>query len=228
MGNRAGRSELDLTGSIAAFGRVAYSDLVTIAIVSVLATVASIPLVTVGAAILALVETVTVVVTGEGRGGPTTERQRIRLFLDSFRSNLRRGLPYSLVFVGTVLATGYYVLGATTGSGVFLIGSLLGLYALVIVVAWLLRIASLTVRASDDLEFVEAARDGAYLALEYPWYTALQLFTVGGILLVAFPFPPAYALVVPGLLAVLEVVAFEETSGRGAMSLVRAYRGELE
>jgi uncharacterized membrane protein YesL len=228
MANEAGQLEIDLTGSIAAFGRIAYSDLLTLAIVSVLATLASLPLATIGAALLALVETVTVVVTGEGRGGPTKERQRIRFFVESFRANLRRGLPYSLVLLGTVLTAGYYVLGASGGSGLFLVGALLGLYAVVIVLAWLLRTASVTIRSTTDVSFVDAAREGAYLGLEYPWYTALQLITVGTILLFAFPFPPAYVLLVPGLLALLEVVAFEETAGRGAMSLVRAYRGELE
>ncbi|MDG5819016.1 hypothetical protein [Natronococcus sp. A-GB7] len=228
MVNEPGQLEIDLAGSVAAFGRIAYSDLLTLAIVSVLATIASLPLVTVGAAIVALVDTVTAVVTGEGRGGPTKERQRIRLFLESFRANLRRGLPYSAVLLGTIVVAGYYVLGAAEGSGLFLIGALLGLYAIVIVLAWLLRTASVAVRSSDEPAFLDAAREGAYIGLEYPWYTALQLVTVGGILLVAFPFPPAYALVVPGLLALLEVVTFEETAGRGAMSLVRAYRGELE
>jgi hypothetical protein len=228
MANEAGQLEIDLTGSVAAFGRIAYSDLLTLAIVSVLATLASLPLVTVGAAILALVETVTAVATGEGRGGPTKERQRVRLFVESFRANLRRGLPYSVALLGTVLTAGYYVLGASGGSGLFLIGALLGLYAVVIVLAWLLRAASVTVRSTTDVSFVDAVHEGGYLGLEYPWYTALQLVTVGMILLFAFPFPPAYVLVVPGLLALLEVVAFEETAGRGAMSLVRAYRGELE
>lgn len=228
MANEPGQLEIDLTGSVAAFSRIAYSDLLTLAIASVLATIVSLPLVSIGAAILALVETVTVVVTGEGRGGPTTERQRIRLFFESFRENLRRGLPYSVALLGTVVAAGYYALGSTGGSGLFLIGALLGLYAIVIVLAWLLRIASVAIRSSDEPSFLEAAREGAYIGLEYPWYTALQLVTVGVILLIAFPFPPAYVLLVPGLLALLEVVAFEETAGRGAMSLVRAYRGELE
>lgn len=228
MANGAGRADLDLAGSIAAFGRIAYSDLMTLVIVSVLATILSLPLITIGAALLALVETITTVVTGEGRGGPTKERQRVRCFLESFRANLRYGVPYSIVLAGTLVTAGYYALGSTSGSGLFLIGALLGLYVIVITLAWLLRTASIAIRASNSVSFIDAAREGAYLGLEYPWYTALQLVTVGGILLIVFLFPPAYVLLVPGLLALLEVITFEETAGRGAMSLVRAYRGELE
>ena len=220
--------ELNLMDTVAAVGRIGYSDLLTIAWASVLFTICSIPLVTVGGAIIALVRTMTVVVTGENRGGPTTERERIRIFLDTFRANVRRGLPYSAALVLTAGTTIYYVIAATQyGSGVLMIGGLIGLYAIVIVLAWSFRAASVTVRSAEEPGFAAAAREGAYLALEYPSYTVLHLVTLGGLLLVATVFPIAYAIVVPGLIALIEVVSFEETGGQGAMSLVRAYRGEL-
>lgn len=222
-------SEIDLLGSVTAFGRVAYTDLLTIVVVSVSFTVASIPLVTIGAAIIAAVETMTAVVTGEGRGGPTSERQRVGLFVASFRANLRRGVPYSTALVVVVATTSFYAVAATTRrSGLLFLGALLGFYAVVIAIAWLFRAASIAIRSGETVGFVDAVREGAYLALEYPWYAALHLITVGFVLLVSFAAPPAYALVVPGSLAVLEVIAFEETGGRGSVSLVRAYRGEFE
>lgn len=221
--------EIDLMGSVTAFSRVVFSDLLTIVWVSVLCALLSLPLVTLGAALLAAVETLTAVVTGEGRGGPTTERERLRLFAGSFRAHLSRGLPYSLVTVVVVTTLLLYVLAASTDqTGVFFLGALVGLYAVVICFAWLLRAGSIMIRSSEPVGFVDAAHEAAYQAFAYPWYAAVQLITVGVILLIAFVVPPAYVLVVPGLLVVLEIVTFEEAHGAGAMTVVRAYRGEFE
>ncbi len=226
-GNEA--TEIDLLGSVTAFSRVTFSDLLTIVWVSVLFAVLSLPLVTLGAAMLAAVETLTAVITGEGRGGPTTERERIRLFAGSFRRNLSQGLPYSVVTVLVVATMLFYILTASADeTGVLFFGALVGLYAVVICFAWLLRAGSITIRSTQSVGFVDAAHEAAYQAFNYPWYAAIQLITVGVILLVAFVVPPAYVLVVPGLLVVLDVVTFEESHGEGAMTIVRAYRGEFE
>ncbi|WP_224448709.1 hypothetical protein [Haloprofundus salilacus] len=56
---------LDPIAAIAAFGRAAYSDLVTVVALSVATSLASLHLLTLGAALLALVETLTDVVEGE-------------------------------------------------------------------------------------------------------------------------------------------------------------------
>jgi|GEM_PF-1173422 hypothetical protein len=220
---------LDLMGSITAVSRVIFSDLLTIVWVSMLFALLSLPLLTLGAAMLAAVETLTTVITGEGRGGPTTERERIRVFLGSFRGHLSHGVPYSVVTVVVVATMVFYVLTASADeTGLLFLGALMGLYAIVICFAWLLRAGSITIRSTEPVGFVDAAREAAYQAFSYPWYAAIQLITVGVILLVAFVVPPAYVLLVPGLLVVLEVVTFEETEGQGAMTVVRAYRGEFE
>jgi len=191
--------DVDLMGSVNAFAHIAYSDLMTIVLVSILFALASLPVITIGAAILAAVETMTAVVMGEGRGGPTTERERLRLFVESFRTHLRAGVPYSVILIAVVTTMGIYGFTATIQqSGLLFIGALLGLYAVVIGVTWLFRAASIAVRAPDPIRFTDAVQNGGYIALEHPWYAAMHLITVGVILLVSVVALPAYVLVVPG------------------------------
>ncbi|WP_458208758.1 DUF624 domain-containing protein [Haladaptatus sp. NG-SE-30] len=224
-----GRKLPDIRASAAAFSRVLYTDLLTVVVVSVLFTISSLPLVTIGASIIALCEVITAVVTGEGRGGPTTERKRISLFVESFVANLRTGLPYSVILLLVLLVTTSYArLAVSLRSGVFLLGGLLGLYVAAIVPLWLLRAASITVRSPDTPGFWSALREGAYVALERPSYSVLQILTGAILMLVCATFPIAIFLLLPGTLGVLEVVSFEELTGNGAGSIDRAYRGVFE
>lgn len=215
-------ARIDLKASIAAFARVAYSDLVTIVTMSLLTVLFSLPLVTVGAALLALVETLTATVVDPD--GPPHERDRIRLYVRSVRENLRPGLPFSALFLATFVTTlGYLLLASAWEDGLLLLGGFIGLYAIVIVTTWLLRAATLVIRA--DSGFFDAMKEGAYIAFEHPSYTVLQLATAGGLLAFGIAFWIAIPLLIPGLLALLEIVSFEETAGDGALGIVSAYQG---
>lgn len=229
MSNPSGGEE-SLKASVAAFARVAYSDLATVVLVSLSVTVVSVPVVSLGAAVLAATETMTAVVTGEGRGGPIHERDRLTLFVDSFRDNLRRGLPFTAVLLAVVgTATAYARIASVTRIGTFYLGALAGVYAVVIAVAWCFRAASVIVRAPDDPPgFLAAMRDGAYLFLDAPAYAALHVLAAGVVTFAAIWSNVGVAVLLPGLLALLEVVSFEEVAGDGATAIVLAYRGELQ
>jgi len=223
-------AEITLKGSTAAFARVAYSDLVTILTLSVLTALSAVPVVTFGPALIALVDTITAVVLGEGRGGPTTERARVRLYLTSLREHFRAGVPFSIILAGTVGATLAYVdIATATLSAGFLVGALLGLYAIVIGLVWTLRAASVIVRSDGDRPGTLAALiEGGRIGLLDPTYTALHVIVAATLMMAASWLVIAVPLVLFGLLAVLEVVAFEELTGDGAIRIIHAYRGELQ
>jgi hypothetical protein len=185
--------------------------------------------VTLGVAILASVDTPTTVIRAEGRDeAPTSERARLRYFVESFRANFRRGIPLGTVLVGVVFSTGAYIQVAfSTGSTGFLLGSVVGLYAIVCATVWAYRTASIIVRSEDSPDIVEAAREAWYnLVGELSW-TSLQAIIVATLCLILLWTRIGLVLLLPGLLTVLEVVVFEERDGYGAESLVFGYRGEL-
>jgi hypothetical protein len=219
----------DPVAALSAFVRVSYSDLVTVVVVSVLTALAALPVVTLGGAIIAGVDTLTTVIRAEGRTeAPSTERARLVYFSESFRGNLVRGIPLGLLLVGvSVATTAYAIIALSTGSTAFLLGAVAGLYATVLAMLWVYRTASIIVREGDTPGPLESLRIAWYdLTDELAW-TSLQAINAAALLLVLLWTRVGLVLLLPGLLTVLEVVAFEERSGHGARSLVRGYRGEL-
>ena len=224
-----GAEDLDPIAALSAFVRISYSDMVTVIVTSLLTALAAVPVVTLGGAILAGVDTLTTIIRAEGRGdAPNSERARLRYFYESFRANLRRGVPLGVLLVAVVVMNVVYVQTAfATGSTVFLLGSVVGLYLAVFATVWAYRIASVTVRSAEPLGLVESAREAWYhLVAELSW-TSLQAIVTATLVLVLLYTRIGLVLLLPGLLAVLEVVVFEERSGYGAESLVFGYRGEL-
>ncbi|RDZ51372.1 hypothetical protein C5C07_17555 [Haloferax sp. Atlit-4N] len=216
----------DFRGSLTTFARVLYSDLVTIILQNVLFVLGSVPIITVGASLLALSTVLTAVVRGENRGGPTTERERVRLFTTAYRENLTRGLPYSLALASVVLVTTIYVTAYTLDGSLFLfLTTMVGLYLLVIFPLWLLRAASVTVRAPSNPGFRKAMQDGADIALNHPYFSVLQIAIAGVLALLMVFFPGLTVIFVPGAIALLEVIMYEELVGRGASDVANAYRG---
>lgn len=218
--------------TLVAFGRVLYTDIVSVVVLSLLFSFSALFVVTLGAGLLALTETMTAIVTGENRGGPETERERVALFWSSFRRHLVTGLPISAVVLITVVTIGLYSQLTLSGeSPVFVLGLLLGLYAAVIVPVWLFRTASVLVRApvENAPRFRDAARDAAYLCLDWPSFTVLHLVAVAGLwILTAGTFVITVPILLVGMLALLEVIVFEEiTRDKGAHVIHAAYRGNL-
>lgn len=219
--------EIDLMTSMAVFARVVYDDLVTVVVVSLLTTLTALPVVTIGASLLACCETMTAVVTGEGRGGPSTERQRINLYRESFRRHLQRGFLYSLLLIIVFITTvSYIALAYSIRAEGFLLGAILGLYAIVLVLVWTFRAGSILIRTEDQLGYFAAMREGAYVALSDPAYSALHVVIAGFFVLLMAVFGIAVPLLLPGVLAVLEVVTFEELAGEGAGTVLARYQGE--
>ncbi|WP_224448708.1 hypothetical protein [Haloprofundus salilacus] len=160
-----------------------------------------------------------------------SERARLAAFRESFRANLRRGLPFSLLALAVVATTyAYSTIALAVRRPTFLLGALAGLYAVVIVVVILFRAASLIARAPEETDgpsATTALRDAAYHLLETPSFSVLQCCFAALLLGLCIAVGIAVVLLLPGLLALLEVVSFDETTGEGAERIVLAYRGEL-
>lgn len=211
---------------VRAVGRVCYAEALAIAWSSALFVLGSLPLLTVGASLLALVEIWITVVTTESAGKTTSERELLRLFIDTWRDNIVAGIPYSLAL--SVVVAGsfvYFVLGSASESGLFLLWTLVGLYLVVIVLGWEFRAASVRMRspAADRPRFREAMERAAYSLIENSGYTVLHLAWFAGVLLLLAVLPPAFVLLGPAVFAVSETVGFEELFGDGAETVRAAY-----
>lgn len=220
---------LDPVATAAAFARTAYSEAASVLILSVVASLVSLTLVGTGPAVVALIAVFTASVDREiERGAKISERERLRHFRQSLRANAHRGLPLSLLIVGPLLATGWYLrLAITTGAAEFLLGAAMGAYAIVLGGVLALRAGTLIVRAPPDrtLRGSTAVRNAAFHLLETPSFSALQCLFAGVLAGLCTALGITLVIALPGLLAVLEVVTFEERSGRGAGAVVRGYRG---
>ncbi|WP_435127419.1 hypothetical protein [Halobaculum sp. D14] len=210
-----------------AAARVLYTELVTVVLTSVAFVVVALPLVTIGAGVLALVETWTTIITERDTGAPVTERERLRLFARSVRRHLRAGVPYSVVLLAvTGLTVVYAVVGLSTQSGVFVVAAVVGVYAVIGVTMWCLRAASVSVRTEPTPPTRAAAERAGLMLLDRPYFTvlvatfAVVVVVLGALVRVAVP------LLVPAVLAVVEVVAFEELAGEGAAEVRATYRRE--
>jgi len=208
-------------------GRVIYADLLTVVVTSLLFVIASLPAVTLGAAALALIETWTIVVTRRDSGAPPTERGRARLFVAAFRRHLLAGLPYSLLLLAVASLTAlYYLVGVVEGSALFLLATLAGLYAVVVAAVWILRAASFRVRADPPLGVRRSVERAGETFVDHPSFAVLLAAGVGVVLLAASAARVTIVVLLPGVLAAVEIVAFEEVAGDGAAAIRSAYRRE--
>ncbi|MDX1584743.1 MAG: hypothetical protein R3338_14185 [Thermoanaerobaculia bacterium] len=221
-----GDGQLSLGTVARTIGRVCYSEALTVGWSSVLFVLSALPLITVGASLLALMETWITVVSTETEGRNLSERERLRVFTSTWRENLLAGVPYSfallLVVCGSLV---YYVLGSVGGSGIFLLWTLVSLYFVVMVLGWELRAASVRMRspAHDRPHFREAMERAAYSFLDNVGYSVLHLAWFAGILFLVRLLPPAFVMLGPALLVVSETVGFEELFGEGAETIRAAY-----
>lgn len=218
--------QLSIGTVVRAVARVCYSEALTLAWSSVVFVLGCLPLLTVGASLLALVETWVSVVTAESLGEKVTERERLRGFVGTWRDNLLAGIPYSvalgLVVVGSVL---YFVLGSTGESGLFFLWTLISLYLVVVVLGWEFRAASVRMRAPerDRPSFRESMERAAYSFFDELGYSVLHLAWFGAVLSLLAVLPPAFVMIGPGVLAVSETVGFEELFGDGSEAVRAAY-----
>lgn len=221
------RPSLDPAGVLAAFGRATYSDLTSVVALSLLFTLAVLPVITLGPAVIALVGATHEGVTGRTAGGQTTERERVRIFLRTVRAEFRRGLWLSVLPIAVAIMTLWYASTAIESqSGPLLLGAIIGVYALVAAITVTFRAATLVTREGAPSAH-RALWDAARHLLATPSFAALHVLFVGLVIVICTGLGIAVPLLLPGLLAVLEVVTYEETAGGGAIRVVKAYQGEL-
>ncbi|MBX0325150.1 hypothetical protein EGH21_19160 [Halomicroarcula sp. F13] len=221
------RPTLDPVGTLAAFGRAAYSDLTSVVALSLVFSLATLPLVTLGPAVVALVAAQTEGVTGRAAGGKVTERDRLRVFRTTFREQFRRGLPLGVFVLAVAVTTiAYAGLAVANRSGPLLVGAILGGYALSAALVTVLRAATLLVREGAP-SARQALWDAGRHLLSTPSFSVLHALFASLLVVLCLGLGIAAVLLLPGLLAVLEVVAYEETAGDGALRVVRAYQGTL-
>jgi hypothetical protein len=200
--------------------RVLYAEVVTVVVTSLLATLASVPLLTVGPAVLASVEVLTTVVTRRDTGAPPSERERARLFARAFRRNLRTGLPFSLLLLAVGgLTAFYYVVGTAQERGDLLLLALVGAYGVVGALALTFRVGSYVARTSPSPSAVAALRMAGASFTEYLSYTVLWFVAIASLLLLASAVPVLAPVLLFGVVAVGEVVAFEAVAGDGAAAV---------
>lgn len=205
------------TTTVLTWVRVLYTEFLTVIIVSLLATIASLPLVTVGPAILASVEVLTTVVIHRDTGAPPSERARAHLFLQAFKKNLRAGILFSLLLLGVGGMTAFYfVVGGVRQQGELLLLALVGMYAVVGVVAFAYRVGSFRVHTSPLPSTFEALRMAGKSFISYPSYTVLWLVSIAGLLVLATVSTILIPLALFGVLVIGEIVTFEEVAGEGA------------
>lgn len=196
------------------FVRSAYRELTTVVTVSLTFSVLSVALLPIGGGLLALCEMMRDALAGDL---PRQERRRLAGFLRSVRTHFVTGLPYSAVVVGVLFVHyQYFRIAVLTGSEMSFIVALSSIYVTTVAITWVYRAADYAVHV-DETGFVTAIIEGGYVALRDPFFSFMQLiavtllvlFTVGVGILVPF--------VLPGLLALLEVVSFERlTTGMTA------------
>ncbi|WP_435065091.1 hypothetical protein [Halobaculum sp. EA56] len=210
-----------------AAARVLYTELVTVVSTSLAFVVVALPLVTVGAGVLALVETWTTIIGKRDTGAPVTERARLRLFVRSVRRHLWAGLPYSVALLGvTGLTAVYAAVGLSTRSGVFVIAAIVGVYAVIGVTLWCLRAASVAVRTEPTPPARVAIERAGLTLLDRPYFTVLVATLAAVVVVLGALVRVAVPLLVPAVLAVVEVVAFEELAGEGAAAVRATYTRE--
>jgi len=226
MDSDAENELLDIRVSAAALVRVFYRELTTVVLLSIAWSLAALPIVTAGSSTLALCETMTRVITDHSETRLLGERARLGAFADSFQQNLRRGVPLSGLLVALFLSLWVHArIYTLSGQWIFSVSTLVGFYLLVIGTAWTFRAASLLVRGPQEahLGTIQAFRDGAVLALEYPHYTVLQLVVVTAAFFISSLHLLIIPLLLPATLATIEVIAFEEIVNGAAADIRRYY-----
>lgn len=210
------------------YARIAISDFVTIFVLSVLYVVASMSIITIGPALLALMDAFysSVSHTGTGGGAPASTRGRASQFVSSIWTYLRTGLPYTAAVILTVYALITYSLLAFDGGSVrAIVFGVLGIYVSVLGLVLLFRAADIVVRADDE------ERPRFFSALRKAWNSLWSNVAMAGIHIVTATVVTILTMIfivtalclLPGLLALLELLHYEELDGAGAKAIRFAY-----
>jgi hypothetical protein len=221
----------DPAAALSAFFRVLWREVVSLFVLSVLFVVAAMSVLTIGPAMLSLVDTYYSSVTFTGTGGGVSRRtpDRANHFVKNIWTYLRTGLVYTLVLLVAVAGLYLYFRLALFGDTLptFVVG-VVGLYATIFALVLVYRAANVVVHAEDaDDEqpgFRSAVGEAWGTFKRDPAYAAVHLVVAAAIVVVCRISIIALAIPLPALLALLEVVLYEELDGIGAKTLVYAYK----
>lgn len=214
-------SRPSLKRPLVALSKVGYREITSILALSVVFWLSLIPVVTIGAGLLALVD----VMGGIYRGDtPRGERERLRRFTRSVCGNLVRGLPLSALVLFVFSNTVAYFLILLSGQATsYLIGGLVGVYACLLAIMIALRISNVMMRRGTDWR--TAARRAARSWTDNAHFTVLQLAIAALALVVSLLLPVSVLLVLPAGLALFELVFYEELTGTDPRTVLARYGG---
>lgn len=202
-------SQLSLKRPLVALLKVGYHEITSILVLSGVFWLSLIPVVTIGAALLALSD----VVGGIYRKGtPRSEWDRIRRFTRSFRENLVPGLPLSVfvlfVFSNTVA---YFLILLSDRAPYYLIGGLIGVYACILATMIAFRVSHIMVCREAGWRI--AARRAVRSWKDHAHFTVLQLAIIAPVLVISLLLPVSILLVLPAGLSLFELVFYKELTG---------------
>jgi len=104
------------------------------------------------------------------------------------------------------------------------VAAIVGVYLVVLATVWSLRAASIQTREDQPLATRVTFERAGLSLVDRPAFAVL-LSTIAAVVLVGgAALRVAFPLLVPGILAILEVVAFEEQLGDGAATVRATYR----
>ena len=216
--------------ALSTYFRILWREVVSIVVLSVLFSLATLSVLPMGAAMIALVDTfyTSVTFTGTGGGIPPRTIDRANYFMQRIWTYMRTGLVYTVMLLLSAVGLVLYPQFALRGNSVFqFLFGITGIYATVLVLVLLFRAGNLVVHAEDrddDRPGFRSAVGTAWSELRAsPGYLAAHVVAAATVTVVCMAFPVSLAVVLPGMLALLEVVMYEELDGVGAKAIRYAY-----
>jgi len=219
--------------ALSTFGRVVWREALSVVVLSVLFGLASLSIITIGPAAVAMVDTFysSVTFTGTGAGVPPRTADRANHFVASIWTYLRPGLLYTPLCIAAGLGLyGYYRLVQFGEGATSLVVGIVGFYVTALALVVMFRGANVLVHApADDRPGTIRSLRQAWSSLtDLPGYAAVHLVIAASIAFLCRTFPVLLVVLFTGLLALLEVVMYEELSGVGARAIRFAYEDPQE
>lgn len=184
--------------------KFSYREIVSIASLSVSFWLASVPLLTLGSALIALFDTVDSI-----PDMTETDRSRPRSFFSSVRRYFWIGIPLSVTLIATWMITGlYFWISITNRSLFFAIGGICGLYISLGVVFVSFRVSNVIATTGSGLR-VAVVESIESIQKNYS-FAVLHLFLMTTLLFLSVVLPGALLVVFPGFLTVLEILMYRE------------------
>ncbi|MCH7661646.1 MAG: DUF624 domain-containing protein [Euryarchaeota archaeon] len=197
----------NLTGSLIVAVKFTYRQIVLLVLLSLSFWLVSVFLIPIGAAVIALFETIRTV-PEENR----SDLSRLKTYFRSVRRNLVAGLPLSVLMIVPPVATLlYFNLAFTQLSSYLFLAGLLCAYVSLVMFFLVFRAAN--VRSLDEnLGTKTTFRRAFDVSNAHPHFAVLHSCLIVATATLTIVLPPFILLLFPGFVAVLEIVMYEEAS----------------